>query len=146
MTITLEGGVSINCIYYTIFSKVLCLSFCQIPFPYQDSHMQIICGNPDLMFTVNYLQKTLFVTYIRCPISIVWQYMHYLLPKLLESGRTAPSCSKRCSYIKQEVLSKRIQPNLVKKTKIWSHCTSTWLTRCSSASDQSAVRNISGYL
>ena len=40
--------------------------------------------------------------------------MHYLLPKLLRSGRTAPSCSKRCNYIKQRVLSKRIQPNLVK--------------------------------
>ena len=46
MTITLWGEVSINCIYYTIFSRVLCLSFCQIPSPYQDSHMQIICGNP----------------------------------------------------------------------------------------------------
>ena len=46
MTITLGGGVSINCIYYTIFSKVLCLLFCQIPSPYQDSHMQMICGNP----------------------------------------------------------------------------------------------------
>ena len=49
MAITLRGGVSINCIYYTIFSKALCLSFCQIPpygCPYQDSHMQIICGNP----------------------------------------------------------------------------------------------------
>ena len=47
MTITLGGGVSINCIYYTIFSKVLCLSFCQTPSRYQDIHMQIICGNPD---------------------------------------------------------------------------------------------------
>ena len=28
-----RGGVSINCIYYTIFSKVLCLFFCQIPPP-----------------------------------------------------------------------------------------------------------------
>ena len=32
-------------ILYNLF-KVLCLSFCQIPSPYQDSHMQIICGNP----------------------------------------------------------------------------------------------------
>ena len=46
MIITLGGGISINCIYYTIFSKVLCLSFCQIPSPYQYSHLQIICGNP----------------------------------------------------------------------------------------------------
>ena len=41
--------------------------------------------------------------------------MHYLLPKFLRSGRTSPSCSKRCNYMKQEVLSKRIQANLVKK-------------------------------
>ena len=47
MTITLGGGVNINCIYYTIFSKVLCLIFCQIPSPYQDSHMQIRSGSPD---------------------------------------------------------------------------------------------------
>ena len=47
-------------------------------------------------------------------IQAVWPYMHYLLPKLPRSGRTAPSCSKRCNYIKQGVLSKRIQPNLVK--------------------------------
>ena len=40
-----ERGVSINCIYYPIFSKVLCLSFCEIPSPYQDIHMQIICVN-----------------------------------------------------------------------------------------------------
>ena len=46
MTITFGGGVSINCIYYTIFSKVLCLSFCQIPSPCQEIHMQIICENP----------------------------------------------------------------------------------------------------
>ena len=46
MTITLGGGVNINCIYYTIFSKVLCLTFCQIPSPYQDSHMQIRSGSP----------------------------------------------------------------------------------------------------
>ena len=46
MIITLGGGVNINCVYYTIFSKVLCLTFCQIPSPYQDSHMQIICVNP----------------------------------------------------------------------------------------------------
>ena len=48
LTITLGGGISINCIYYTIFSKVLCLSFCQIPSPYQGRHMQM-CGNPDPM-------------------------------------------------------------------------------------------------
>ena len=47
MTITLGGGVRINCIYYTIFSKVLCLSFCQIPSPYQDSHIRMIRGNPE---------------------------------------------------------------------------------------------------
>ena len=41
MTITFGGGVSINVIYYTIFSKVLCLSFCKIPSP-----CHIICGNP----------------------------------------------------------------------------------------------------
>ena len=47
MTITLGGGVNINCNYYTIiFSKALCLFFCPIPSPYQDSHMQIVCGNP----------------------------------------------------------------------------------------------------
>ena len=46
MTITLGGGVSINCIYYSIFSKLLCLFFCQIPSPYHDSHMQINCGSP----------------------------------------------------------------------------------------------------
>ena len=45
MAITSEGGVLINCIYFTIFSKVLCLPFCQIPSPYQDSHVRIICGN-----------------------------------------------------------------------------------------------------
>ena len=45
MTITLGGGVNINCNYYTIFSKALCLFFCPIPSPYQDSHMQIVCGN-----------------------------------------------------------------------------------------------------
>ena len=45
MAITSEGGVLINCMYFTIFSKVLCLSFCQIPSPYQDSHVRIICGN-----------------------------------------------------------------------------------------------------
>ena len=50
MAITLEGGVSIYCIYYTIFSKVLCLSFCQVPSPYQDSNKQIICGNPAFIF------------------------------------------------------------------------------------------------
>ena len=38
-----RGGDSINCIYYTIFSKVRCPSFFQSPSPYQDSHMQIIC-------------------------------------------------------------------------------------------------------
>ena len=43
MAITLGGGVSINSVYYTIFSNVLCLSFCQIPSSYQNSHMQIIC-------------------------------------------------------------------------------------------------------
>ena len=36
--------------------------------------------------------------------------MHYLLPKLLRSGRTAPSVLNVA--IKQRVLSKRIQPNL----------------------------------
>ena len=41
-----RGGDSINCIYYTIFSKVRCPSFCQSPSPYQDSHTQIICGIP----------------------------------------------------------------------------------------------------
>ena len=50
MTITLGGGVSI---YHTVFSKVLCLSFCQILSPYQDSHMQTICGNPDINRTLN---------------------------------------------------------------------------------------------
>ena len=43
LIITFGEGVSINCIYYT---KVFCLFFCQIPFPYQYSHMQIICGKP----------------------------------------------------------------------------------------------------
>ena len=47
MTITLGGGVSINCIYQTLFSKIICLSFCQIPSPCQDSYMQIVCVNPD---------------------------------------------------------------------------------------------------
>ena len=42
-----RGEVNINCIYYTIFSKVLCLTFCQIPSPYQDSHMQIRSGSPE---------------------------------------------------------------------------------------------------
>ena len=37
------------------------------------------------------------------------------LPQLLKSGRTAPSCSKCCNYLKQVGLSKRIQPDLVKK-------------------------------
>ena len=42
-----EGSVLVIYIYisYTIFSNVFCLFFCQIFFPYQDSHMQIICGN-----------------------------------------------------------------------------------------------------
>ena len=40
MTITLGGRVSINCIYYIIFSKVLCVSFCQILSLYQDSPME----------------------------------------------------------------------------------------------------------
>ena len=44
-TITLWGGVNINCIYYTIFWKAFCLTFCQIPSPYQDSYMQIRCGS-----------------------------------------------------------------------------------------------------
>ena len=35
ITIALGGGVSINFIYYTMFSKVLCFFFCQIPSPYQ---------------------------------------------------------------------------------------------------------------
>ena len=41
ITITLGGGVNINCIYYATFSKLLCLSF-QISSLYQNSHMQII--------------------------------------------------------------------------------------------------------
>ena len=45
MTITLGGGININCIYYTIFWKAFCLTFCQSPSPYQDSHMQICCGS-----------------------------------------------------------------------------------------------------
>ena len=56
MTITLGGGVSINCIYYSIFSKLLCLFFCQIPSPYHDSHMQINCGSPGRV-TTNSLQR-----------------------------------------------------------------------------------------
>ena len=44
--ITLGGGVNINCIYYTIFSKVLCLTCFQIPTPYKGSPMQISCGSP----------------------------------------------------------------------------------------------------
>ena len=47
ITITSEGGVSINCRYYSIFSKLLCLLFWQFPSPYHDSHMQINCGSPD---------------------------------------------------------------------------------------------------
>ena len=43
------GGVSINFIYYTMFSKVLCFFFCQIPSPYQDSHTKIICENPECL-------------------------------------------------------------------------------------------------
>ena len=35
MIVTLVGGVSINCIYYTIFSRTA-------------MHVQIICGNPEL--------------------------------------------------------------------------------------------------
>ena len=41
--------------------------------------------------------------------------MQILLPKLLKSGWTSPSCSKCCSCLKQVGLSKGIQPNLVKK-------------------------------
>ena len=40
--------------------------------------------------------------------------MYYLLPQMLRYGWSALFCSKRCNYIKQGVLSKRIQPNLVK--------------------------------
>ena len=46
MTITLGERVSINCIYYIIFSKVLCVSFCQILSLYQDSPMEVTCENP----------------------------------------------------------------------------------------------------
>ena len=42
---SLSEGTSIHCKFYTIFSKVPCLSFCHILSPYQDSHMQIICGH-----------------------------------------------------------------------------------------------------
>ena len=49
MTITLGGGVNINCIYYSIVSKFLGLFVCQIPSPYHDSHMQINCGSPEGM-------------------------------------------------------------------------------------------------
>ena len=59
MTITLGGGVSINCIYYSIFSKLLCLFFCQIPSPYHDSHMQINCGSPEQK-----LERLPYFTYI----------------------------------------------------------------------------------
>ena len=45
MTITLGAGVIINSIYFIIFSNVPCLYFFQTPSPYQDSHMQKICGN-----------------------------------------------------------------------------------------------------
>ena len=37
------GGVNINSIYYTVVSKVLCLTFVQSR---EDSSMQIIFGNP----------------------------------------------------------------------------------------------------
>ena len=41
MPITVGGGVSINGIYYTIFSKVLCSALCSNPLPHEESHMQI---------------------------------------------------------------------------------------------------------
>ena len=60
MTITLGGGVSINCIYYSIFSKLFCRLFCQIPSPYHDSHMQINCGSPVQVIDV-YSSRVIFI-------------------------------------------------------------------------------------
>ena len=39
------GGVSINGIYYTIFSKVLCFAVCSNLFPHEESHVKIYSEN-----------------------------------------------------------------------------------------------------
>ena len=46
MTITVRVVVSTHCKNYSSFSKVFCLSFCQVPIPLQDNVMQISCGSP----------------------------------------------------------------------------------------------------
>ena len=49
MTITVGGGISINGIHYTIFSKVLnCSALCSNFLPYEESHMQIYSDSTEL--------------------------------------------------------------------------------------------------
>ena len=79
--------------------------------------MQIICGNPDLMFTVNYLQKILFIIYTMSYFHSMTIYALFIT-KVALIWSDCPLCSKRCNYIKHGVLSERIQPNLVKKTNL----------------------------
>ena len=62
ITLCREGSVLTVYIIQS-FQKFCVSPVCQILSPYHDSNMQIICGNPDLMFTVNYLQKILFAIY-----------------------------------------------------------------------------------
>ncbi len=61
-TITVVGGVNINCIYYTIFSKVLCLTCFQLPTHYKGSPMQISCGSPDRARQIVACKRTLIRT------------------------------------------------------------------------------------
>ena len=88
MTVTLGGGVSINCIYYAIFLKVLCLSFCQIPSPYQDSHMQIICGKAVINVSIfptrgSCRQMKDYTLYLKICMLYIYIYMiFYIFPIL----------------------------------------------------------------
>ena len=55
MTTAREGGVCVDRIYYAFFSKAICLCFLSLlilPSPYEDSHVQMSCGNPGLFFKV----------------------------------------------------------------------------------------------